>query len=94
MGGRTLPQFTVGPFTPEGGTEETYAFFTFRRSLAMARVDYIAESSVTLTGDWSTAELVYVNTLRQPDGTAIVTYRSAVPASQMPAKWFARLRVR
>ncbi|WAC21494.1 CotH kinase family protein [Luteolibacter sp. SL250] len=94
IGGRTLPRMSVAPFTPEGGTEEAYALFTFRRSLAVAGVDYIAESSLTLGDDWGTTDLIHVSTRRQPDGTAAVTYRSAVPASQMPAKWFARLRVK
>jgi hypothetical protein len=94
IGGGTLPKLTVAPFTPDGGVEDEYAFFAFTRSLAMAGVEYVAESSLTLREDWNTDGLIYVRTQRQADGTAIVTYRSAVPAAQMPAKWFARLKVR
>jgi len=92
--GGKMPVVSTAKFTPPGGVEDDYVIFTFHRSLAIAGAEYIAENSATLAGDWGTDGLVYVKTQRQADGSAVVTYRSALPRAQMPAKWFARLKVR
>ena len=92
-GGGSLPVLGNEPLTLPGSAEAIHAIFRFKRNLGMGGVDFIAESCADL-GSWDTTGLIYVGTRRQSDGTAVVTYRSALPAAQMPGKWFARLKIR
>lgn len=90
-GSAILPTLTLEPYTPNGSALANYAIFRFRRNLA-ASATFTPESSGDLSS-WSAAGLIYVATARQPDGTAIVTYRSALPVSQMSSGVFARVRI-
>lgn len=91
-GNTETPAFTFENYTPPNGTPSAYAFFRFHRNLAASGVTCGVETTSTFAS-WSGSTFVYVGTVRQSDGTAIVTYRSTVPAAQLPMPLFARLKV-
>jgi hypothetical protein len=92
-GGSVLPTFVLENHMPPAGVEAKYAVFRFRRNLAAGGLTFEPQGCSDL-GVWKPEEMVYVGTARQSDGTAIVTCRSALPASGLPGKFFARLEVR
>jgi len=92
-GGGSLPTFTLESFSSPLGETETHAIFRFNRNLAAGGRTFIAESCDDLTS-WGATDLVYLSTSRRIDGTAVVTYRSALPLSGLPSRFFARLKVK
>ena len=91
MGGTTPPGFVMEPVAEQAGA--VHAVFRFRRNLAAGGLAFEPQACDDLAA-WDPAKLVYVKTQRQADGTAVVTYRSALPADQLPGRFFARLKVR
>lgn len=92
-GGSSLPSFTLEAYAASAGPPETHAMFRFNRNLAAGGRTFIAEACDNLAS-WDASGLVYVGTSRRSDGTAVVTYRSAVSFAQLSTKFFARLRVK
>ena len=91
MGGSGATSFVREPVADQAGA--IHAVFRFHRNLAAGGLVFEAQSCDDLVS-WGTSGLVYMKTQRQADGTAVVTYRSALPADQLPGKFFARLKVR
>ena len=78
------------------GVTAPYITFSYRRNLLAEGVVYEVKTSTQLT-DWSgpSAELAYVSTRNNGDGTATVTLRTSVPLAAAPSQaLFARLVVR
>jgi hypothetical protein len=84
---------TLAPYTV-GGVTNTYLQFAFTRNLSADGVSFTVLMSEDLLS-WSSApaDVVYVGTHNNGDGTATVTYRSAQPFDAAHPKVFFRLKV-
>ena len=84
----TLASYTVGQAT------NTHLRFEFRRNLAADGIVYSVQFSSDLVS-WSSApaDVTYVSTHNNGDGTATVIYRSTQPYSALGSKAYLRLRL-
>ena len=88
-----LPVVSIAPFSLIIGTDN-YLKLTYRRNLAADGVKYVVQYSEGL-GTWSGGPeaVAYVGAHNNGDGTATVTYRSAVPVSSAHPSMFLQLSV-
>ena len=90
---KNLPVVSIAQFALIIGTDN-YLKLTYRRNLAADGVKYVVQYSEGL-GTWSSGPeaVAYVGTHNNGDGTATVTYRSALPVSAARPSMFLQLSV-
>jgi hypothetical protein len=77
-----------------GGTVGIYLTFNYVQNLNAEGVNYSPEVSSNLSAWQSgTVALTFVGSTNNGDGTATITWRSTLPADQLPVRIFSRLRV-
>jgi hypothetical protein len=75
---------------PVGADPGTYLSFQFTRNLSADGVVVTPQLSSDLSA-WSSAGIVYMSTVNQGDGTALVTCRCATPVTGATARSFMRV---